>query len=62
MDVIFFPHALLGPLHGDLAFPGVSVDPAVVIFRPLLQHFLGDGRDTEYFPLSAIGLPFGVRT
>ena len=45
----FLAYPLLGPLHGNVALPGVSVDPLVVVVGSLSQHFLGDDADAQHF-------------
>ncbi|MFZ0590611.1 MAG: hypothetical protein WAM39_09025 [Bryobacteraceae bacterium] len=37
-DVILFADASLGPLHRDLALPGKSLDPAVVLVGPFAEY------------------------
>ncbi len=56
-DVVFLAYSLLRPLDGDLALPGVRVDPLVIVVGPLPQHFFGDGVDAQCFPEEIDGIP-----
>jgi hypothetical protein len=47
-DVIFFPHALLGPLDWRLVVAGKSLHPLLVRVRALAERFLVDHWNSHY--------------
>ncbi len=46
-DVIFLPHAGLGPLDGGPMITGERLDPTLIIVGPRREHLLADGRNSR---------------
>ena len=49
-NVLFFLHALLGPLDGDVVVPCVGLHPTLVVIGALPEHLGGDGAVAQDLP------------
>jgi len=49
-DLVFLPHALLGPFHRDFVVASVCFDPPLVVARALAQQLLAHHRFAHDIP------------